>query len=64
MQFQMGIGFYWLALTLVFEFSLGLWQVKSWQVMLKAYTFKGGNIWPVVLAVTTLAPYLAAKLRS
>ena len=59
----LGIGIGWLALTLVFEFSFGLWQGKSWQVMLEAYTFKGGNIWPVVLAVTALAPYLAAKLR-
>lgn len=58
-----GIGLGWVALTLVFEFSFGLWQGKSWQVMLEAYTFKGGNIWPVVLVVTALAPYLAGKLR-
>jgi hypothetical protein len=56
-----GIG--WLVLTLVFEFSLGLWEGKSWQSMFAAYTFTGGNIWPVVLMVTALAPYLAAKLR-
>lgn len=58
-----GIGIGWLALTLFFEFTFGLWQGKSVQIMLEAYTFKGGNIWPVVLAVTALAPYLAAKLR-
>ena len=58
-----GIGIGWLTLTLVFEFTFGLWQGKSLQVILDAYTFKGGNIWPVVLAVTALAPYLAAKLR-
>ena len=58
-----GIGLGWLALTLVFEFSFGLWQGKSWQVLLEAYTFKGGNIWPAALVVTALAPYLAAKLR-
>ncbi len=57
------VGFGWLALTLVFEFSFGLLQGKSWPVMLEAYTFKGGNIWPVVLAVTALAPYFAARLR-
>lgn len=57
------VGIGWLILTLVFEFSLGLWQGKSWQTMFAAYTFKGGNIWPVVLMVTALAPYLAAKLR-
>ena len=57
------VGFGWLALTLVFEFSFGLWQGKSWPVLLEAYTFKGGNIWPVVLVATALAPYLAARLR-
>lgn len=58
-----GIGLGWLALTLVFEFSFGLWQGKSWQVMLDAYTFKGANIWPAVLVVIAIAPYLAAKFR-
>ena len=58
-----GIGLGWLALTLVFEFSFGLWQGQSWQVMLDAYTFEGANIWPIVLVVIALAPYLAGKLR-
>ncbi|WP_240724953.1 hypothetical protein [Onishia niordana] len=57
------VGFGWLVLTLVFEFSFGLWQGKSWAIMLEPYSFKGGNIWPVVLAVTGLAPYLAARMR-
>ena len=57
------VGLAWLALTIAFEFSFGLWQGKSWAVLLEAYTFRGGNIWPVVLAVTALAPYIAAKLR-
>ena len=58
-----GIGLGWVALTLVFEFSFGLWQGKSWQVMFEAYTFQDGNIWPIVLLVTALAPYLAARFR-
>ncbi len=58
-----GVGIGWLFLTLVFEFSFGLWQGKSWPALLQAYTFRGGNLWPVVLLVTTLAPTLAAKLR-
>ena len=57
------IGLGWLALTLVFEFAFGLWQGKSWPVLLEAYSFKDGNVWPVVLAVTALAPYIAARLR-
>ena len=58
-----GIGLGWLALTIVFEFSFGLLQGESWQVLLEAYMFKGGNIWPAVLVVTVLAPWLAAKFR-
>lgn len=57
------VGLGWLALTLVFEFAFGLWQGKSWSVLLEAYSFRDGNIWPVVLAVTVLAPYIAARLR-
>ena len=57
------IGLGWLALTIVFEFSFGLLQGKSWQVLLEAYMFKGGNIWPAVLVVLALAPWLAAKFR-
>lgn len=57
------IGLGWLALTLVFELSFGLWQGKSWPVLLGAYAFEGGNIWPLVLLVTALAPWIAARLR-
>ncbi|MEL6116263.1 hypothetical protein P0Y67_13675 [Photobacterium sp. SP02] len=57
------VGAVWLVLTLAFEFSFGLWQGKSLSELLEAYTFKGGNIWPVVLATTFFAPYIAAWLR-
>lgn len=57
------VGLGWLILTLAFEFSFGLWQGKPWSEILEAYTFKNGNLWPLILLVTALAPYLAAKLR-
>ncbi|KFZ30406.1 hypothetical protein IDSA_10085 [Pseudidiomarina salinarum] len=63
LQIQRPVELGWLALTLAFEFSFGLWQGKSWPELLEAYTFTGGNIWLIVLAVTALAPYIAAKLR-
>lgn len=59
----LSIGLGWFVLTIVFEFSFGLLQGISWQVLLEAYTFKEGNIWPVVLLVTALAPLIAGKLR-
>jgi hypothetical protein len=58
------IGLFWLLLTLLFEFSFGRFvQHKDWAQLLQAYTFEGGNMWPVVLAVTLLSPWLAARLR-
>ncbi len=59
------IGVLWLGLTLAFEFGFGRFvQHKSWTELLDAYAFKEGNIWPVVLVVTLLAPYLALRLRA
>jgi len=59
------IGALWLVLTLVFEFSFGrLVQQQTWPELLEAYTFKQGNIWPLVLVVTFFAPLVAARVRN
>lgn len=58
------VGLFWLALTLAFEFGFGrLVQGKSWSELWEAYTFAGGNIWPLVLVVALLSPWLAARSR-
>jgi len=58
------VGLFWLLLTLAFEFGFGrLVQHKPWAELLEAYTFKGGNIWPLILVATLISPWLAAKLR-
>lgn len=61
---RLAVGLGWLVLTLVFEFSFGLWQGKSRAELLMPYTFKDGNLWPLVLAVTVLAPSIAARLKA
>jgi hypothetical protein len=59
----LAVGALWLCLTLVFEFGFGrLVQHKSWTELLVAYTFEDGNIWPLVLLVTLLAPLIAFRL--
>jgi len=63
LQHVLTIGLGWLALTVVFEFVFGLLRGMAMEDLLAAYTLKGGNIWPVVLAVTGGAPWIAAKLR-
>ena len=58
------VGLFWLCLTLAFEFSFGLLvQHRSWSELLEAYTFKNGNLWPMVLVVTFIAPLAAVLLR-
>lgn len=58
------IGLGWLCLTLAFEFAFGrLIQGRPWPALLEAYTFRGGNLWPLVLLVTASAPYVAARIR-
>ena len=60
----LGIGAFWLALTLAFEFGFGRAVAhKTWAQLLDAYTFRDGNLWPLVLLVVVLAPLFAAWLR-
>lgn len=58
------IGLFWLVLTLVFELSFGRFiEHKSWPELFEAYTFKEGNLWPLVLVATLFSPWAAAKTR-
>ena len=56
-------GLLWLSLTLVFEIGFGRMRHQSWAAILEAYTFRNGNMWPLVLIVTLVAPFVAGKLR-
>lgn len=59
------VGVLWVVLTLLFEFGFGgLVQHKPMAEMLAAYSFQDGNIWPVVVLVTLLAPLAAHRLRA
>lgn len=58
-------GAAWLILTIVFEFGFGRWVAgKSWSELFRAYTFAGGDLWPVVLLVVATAPWLVLSLRA
>lgn len=53
------VGGIWLGLTLVFEFLGGHFVFgRSWSELLADYDLTRGRIWPLVLIVTTLAPWL------
>lgn len=57
------VGTLWLLLTLGFELAVGYAQHQSWQRLLEAYQFQDGNLWPLVLVTTFVAPWLGARIR-
>ena len=60
----LGIGAFWLALTLAFEFLAGHYAFgKDWAVLLDDYDLSRGRIWVAVLIVVLLAPFLTARMR-
>jgi len=60
----LGIGGFWLALTLGFEFLAGHYLFrKPWAVLLEDYDLSRGRIWVAVLIVVLLAPLWTARIR-
>jgi len=58
------VGALWLGLTVLFEFLFGhLVAKKSWRELGSAYTFRAGELWPLVLLVVAGSPWLAAFVR-
>ena len=64
----LGIGVFWLLLTLAFEFLFGHYVAgASWQELLADYDVLEGRFWPLVLLAVLLGPWLwglAAAERS
>jgi hypothetical protein len=58
-----GVGAFWVILTLCFEFGAGRYAGKSWSVILEDYHVARGRIWVLVPIITFLAPYWMGKLR-
>jgi hypothetical protein len=58
------IGLLWLVMTVLFEFGFGHWIAgKPWNELLAAYNISKGNLWVLVLLVTLISPYVAARVR-
>lgn len=56
-------GFYWLMLTVAFEFLFGHYVAKhSWERLLADYNLMQGRLWVLVLLATLLAPVLCYRL--
>ena len=58
------VGLLWVALTLSFEFGLGLLVLGySWERMLEDYDITRGGLLALGMVVLLLSPLIAAKLR-
>lgn len=58
---RLGVGVLWCALTLAFEFLAGYYLFgASWETLLADWNMAQGHLWPLVPAVTLLAPLAAA----
>lgn len=61
---QLGIGAFWLVLTVAFELVFGHWIAGlSWARILRDYDLVRGRLWLLVLAATFAAPLLAGAVR-
>lgn len=56
------IGLFWIILTLAFEYLFGHYVIgKSWYEINQVFDVYNGNLFTVVLVVTGLSPWAAAK---
>ena len=58
------IGGLWVVLVLAFEFLAGHYVFGTpWSELLADYNVLRGRIWPLVLVITAVAPYVAGRAR-
>jgi hypothetical protein len=57
------IGFIWMILTVLFEFTLGRMVNRPWMLLLQDYNLLQGRIWPLFLCSLLLLPYLLYTIR-
>ena len=58
------VGILWVAFTLAFELLFGHFVLnKPWQEIIRVFDIRNGDLFTVVLLITAVAPWLAAKAR-
>ncbi|MGB5444538.1 MAG: hypothetical protein WBM99_03440 [Psychromonas sp.] len=58
------VGILWVAITLAFELLFGHFVLdKSWQEIIQVFDIRNGDLFTVVLLITAVAPWIAAKAR-
>jgi hypothetical protein len=59
----LGVGLFWLVLTLLFEFGAGRLSGMPWPTLLADYNVLQGRIWVLVPVVTFFAPLWVGRER-
>lgn len=57
-QQALGIGVFWMSLTLLFEFGFGRYRGNSWETLLADYNLAKGHLWVLIPIWLATAPYL------
>lgn len=57
------IGFVWMLLTILFEFTVGRIMKNSWENLFRDYNLMAGRIWSLFLICLFLMPYLFYRLK-
>jgi len=55
------LGFFWMGLTLLFEFGFGAYRGNSWEKMLLDYNLFRGHIWVLIPIALAIGPYVCYK---
>lgn len=62
---QLSVGLLWMVLTLAFEIALGRWVFGyTWEQIAADFNLINGKLMALELALITLAPLIAARIRS
>jgi len=59
----LGIGFFWVVITVIFEFVFGHYVMgHSWQKLFADYNLLNGRLWVLVLLNNIFAPLISGKI--
>lgn len=58
------LGFFWLCLTLLFEFGFGRYRGNSWEKLLNDYDILNGRIWILIPVWVLIAPFIFSRTRN
>jgi hypothetical protein len=59
----LGIGFFWVVITVIFEFVFGHYVMgHPWQKLFADYNLLNGRLWVLVLINNIVAPLLSGKI--